>query len=263
MTDFNPYEYSFFSTQSLALDQIPPREEIPPQRHTHDADIHHAISSFVRVECFKSEEVIRFTSGIVRHPAFTSLGLHLFEVSLIEFGLSVVVDRQERLETLRENIYDSLQELSGVLGKEKEVYIDLIPLIYYAILKKMFTVSKKLLNATQKFKIFHLVFFELKGKLVSDKYLEELVSRHFNDNYNKFIVEYSENITPLKSKHDRSLKRSEIVESECRFKRVGKENNVGESNYKTNKLILSKMTQSKKQPPEPRRREGFGGILKR
>lgn len=77
----------------------------------------------------------------------------------------------DKLESLRENIYDSLQELCVVFGKEKDRYMALTPLLYCAILKKLFTLSKKLINADQKYRLFHVVFFELKGQLVSDQFL--------------------------------------------------------------------------------------------
>jgi hypothetical protein len=126
--------------------------------------------------------------------------LLLFEVCLLEFNLIIVSNKLDKLENIREKIYDALQELCIVYGKEKDKCLLITPLLYCAIIKKLFTVSKKLINADQKYRLFHVVFFELKGQLVSDKFLEALIDKHFNDNFNRFIKEYSENMTPVKLK---------------------------------------------------------------
>jgi hypothetical protein len=112
----------------------------------------------------------------------------------------VFSNKLDKLENIREKIYDALQELCIVYGKEKDKCLLITPLLYCAIIKKLFTVSKKLINADQKYRLFHVVFFELKGQLVSDKFLEALIDKHFNDNFNRFIKEYSENMTPVKLK---------------------------------------------------------------
>ena len=149
----------------------------------------HAIDSFLRVDCVKSEDLKRFTKGILRMEVSRKLGLLLFEVCLLEFNLLPIAgsNKLEQLAGLRERIYDSLQELYVVYGKDKDKYLQITPLLYCGVLKKLFTVSKKLINADQKYRLFHVVFFELKGQLVSDQFLEGQIEKHFNDNYGKFI----------------------------------------------------------------------------
>ena len=141
-------------------------------------------------------------------------------------------------------MYDSIQELGVVFGNEKERYLSITPLIYSAILKKFFTVSKKLINADQKYRLFHVIFFEVKGQLVSDQFIETLILKNFNDNYNRFIKEISENITPVKLK-DKSLTKSEIKAQllETRFLKINKENQPLSGNtYQTNKVLFGKLT---------------------
>lgn len=255
------YGCDFFSSQSIAQDEF--REQmaksLPTQNDprldniNYESELQHAIDSFLRVDCLKSEELRRFTKCIFKLDIFRKLGLLLFEVCLLEFNLITVANKLDRLEVIREKIYDSLQELCVIFGKEKDRYLALTPLLYCAVLKKLFTVSKKLINADQKYRLFHVVFFELKGQLVSDQFLENLVDKHFNDNYNKFIKEYSENITPVKLKEkDKSLTKTEYKASllEPKFTRVNKENHPQNQNhpqshyYQTNKNLLSKLNRT-------------------
>jgi hypothetical protein len=192
----------FFSLQSLAQEQFQEQlaRSLPePSREAYqgldninyEREMQHAIDSFLRVDCVKSDELKRFTKCILRMEVSKRLGLLLFEVCLLEFNLIVASNKLDKLENIRESIYDALQELCIVYGKDKDKYLLITPLLYCAILKKLFTVSKKLINADQKYRLFHVVFFELKGQLVSDQFLEALVDKHFNDNFNKFIKEYS------------------------------------------------------------------------
>lgn len=87
-----------------------------------------------------------------------------------------------------------------------------------------------------------MVFFELKGQLVSDQFLEAQIEKHFNDNYGRFIREYSETLTPVKPK-DKSLTKSEVRALEPRFTKANKENTRPAQDipyYQTNKHLLTR-----------------------
>lgn len=124
------YGCDFFSSQSIAQEEF--REQLArslPENQEHstialdnlnyEKELHHAIDSFLRVDCVKSEELKRFTKCILRMDVSRKLGLLLFEVCLLEFNLLPVggSNKLEQLESLRERIYDSLQELCIVYGK--------------------------------------------------------------------------------------------------------------------------------------------------
>lgn len=162
------YGCDFFSEQSIAQEEF--REQLvkslPESTGTLDGlnyekELQHAVDSFLRVDCLRSEELRRFTKSVLRMEVSRRIGLLLFEVCLLEFNLRSVgaFGKLEQLESLRERIYDALQELCVVFGKDREKYLQITPLLYCAVLKKLFTVSKKLINADQKYRLFHVVFF--------------------------------------------------------------------------------------------------------
>lgn len=83
------YGCDFFTSQSIAQEEFQMRlaMSLPEEPHksyhqldgiNYEREIQHAIDSFLRVDCLRSEDVKKFTKGVLRLDTARRLGLLLF-----------------------------------------------------------------------------------------------------------------------------------------------------------------------------------------
>ena len=70
---------------------------------------------FITRKIFKIDDGHKFTTLLLRVPAFRKLGLQLLKLCLLTYGEGVE-DKHSAMEKCREYIYAHLQELEKILG---------------------------------------------------------------------------------------------------------------------------------------------------
>ncbi len=82
-----------------------------------------------------------------------------------------------------------MQELEKIAGKDKQKYLNTIIACFYAIIQRAIQElnlinsnlsSKSKSNYNEEFELFHIIYWEIKGQLVSKQNMENILMKTFN-----------------------------------------------------------------------------------
>lgn len=133
-------------------------------------------SELTQHHLIKSKEIQQFYQLLIKQGTFLKLGKQLQELIELQFQLKQKknIKNMDKLYFLREDLCDTIQDMNGMLNRQRDYYINIIILFIMIITVK--ANSKKHDINLEKQAIFHFIHWQLKGQHSTNQFYNNLLT---------------------------------------------------------------------------------------